>query len=137
MEWLLLLTTRSVKVKLYVKLLVQLFKLVPHEFANFSDGVIFPIELAAVIEDELHVVEEFLHAMVVVSIKALLNSAEVHGVLYDIEVVGHIIFSRVDWVVEDPGLVELPKSRDQALGCFIPRLIDWSVFRHFWQLKLV
>ena len=56
MEWLLLLTTRSVKVKLYVKLLVQLFKLVTHEFANFADGVIFPIELAAVIENELHVV---------------------------------------------------------------------------------
>lgn len=59
------------------------------------------VVLATVVEDELSVPGKVFRRLVLVGLQLLLHGAEVHGLLDDVVVVGHIVL--VDGVEERPG----------------------------------
>ena len=81
--------------------------------------------------------DEILHLSVLVSLQLLLDEAEVHGLLDDVEVVRNVQFLRVDWLVEYPRCVVFPQRVDQSFGGLIPAVVDLSLLRHFRNVQIL
>ena len=66
----------------------------------------------------------------------MLDEAEVHGLLDDVEVVGNVQFLRVDWLVEYPRCVVLPQRVHQSFGSLVPAIVNLSLLRHFRNVQI-
>ena len=85
-------------------MLVDLLELFPYLGALFAHPVQSTVVEVAVVEHLLHIVNEGLHAEVVIAGQSLLNQREVKRILHDLVVVGQVLRLRVDWVKENTRL---------------------------------
>ncbi len=76
-------------------------------------------------------------AAVLEVIEFVFDRAEVHRVLNDREVVRDAEFLQIHRLMEDPGLRTLPKGVQEALGCFVPVLINWRILELGWDLEVI
>jgi len=111
-------------VEVNVELCIEFVELIPDYFAHLSYRTIFSIVFNAVVENEVDIINEFLNVAIPIRVKFVFNGAEVHWLGHHVIVVGDFQFLWVNWVVEDPGLVSLPKLRQQLLCRYVPRLKD-------------
>lgn len=81
--------------------------------------------------------QEILHLCVDIITQILLYSWQVHWLLNYVEVIENVQLDWVDRLLENPGIIMLPKSLDQSLGCFIPTIIYWSLFRNIRDWKII
>lgn len=88
--------------------------------AHLADGAVLTVELQAVLEHKRHISQEVLHACVGVDVQSLFYSAEVHGSLYNVEIVRDAQLRGVDRLMENPGLGTFPQTVEQSLGSFVP-----------------
>ena len=86
----------------------------------FGNLVLNSVVLDAVVEDEFHVVAEFLDIVVDVEGQFFFYCAEIHGVLYDVEVVIDVVTAGVDGLVEVVASFCFPAQGEHFLCGFDP-----------------
>ena len=95
----------------------------------------FAIVLQAVLEDEVHIVEEVLKLEVLIRVQLALHSTEVHWLLDDVEVVWDRKFLWVNRLMENPSILVLPKVVEHSLGGLIPAVIYSSLVAYLGHLE--
>ena len=98
-------------------------------FAHNADLTVLSIVKQTVIEYQVQVLQEFLHLQVFVVGQVVLDRAEVHRVLDDLQVVRDPQLYEVHGLEEDPCAWVFPQRCHQATGCLVPTLVDLGVFR--------
>lgn len=85
--------------------------------------MLHPVVPVAILPNQLHILYELLRAHVEIMQEPLLDSAEVHGVGDDGEVVSDIEPYWVDWLDEVVGAFLLGAARHDLEGDFVPSLL--------------
>jgi hypothetical protein len=106
-------------------------KLVFDHFAHKANLGIFTVVKYTIIEYKLYIMQKLVHLHVLIVLKLLLHSTKVHRLLHYVKVIGNVELHRVNWLVENPGVLMLPKVAQESLGCFVPTIIDLDVVWHF------
>ena len=126
--------SHSSQVEFDVKLFIKSFELDSYLATHRSNSTIFSIIQQTVVKYELHVVNELLQRVVMVSVQALLDSAEIDWILHHFVVVRDAQLLWVDWLMEDTCVVQPPELAQQSLGHLIPGIEMYArLFRQHGQ----
>ena len=77
----------SAEVKFDIELLVKALEFVSHLVTYAPNVTVLTVVEEAVVEDEKHIVNEFLGRQVVISVQALLYGTKVNWLLHDIVII--------------------------------------------------
>jgi hypothetical protein len=92
-----------------------------------ASGAILPIVEQTIIEAPLHVLNDLLHGEILVVVEALLDGAEVNGILDDLEVVRDAKSIWINRFVKNRRRTASPDAVDESFGRFVPAIIQRSV----------
>jgi len=124
-------------VEVHEERVIQSVEFFTDTLAHDADLTVLSVVLNAVLEDEVHIVEEVLQLEVLIRVQFLLDEAKVHWLLNDVKIVGDVQLLRVDRLVEDPRLIMLPQGVYHALSGFVPAIVDLSMIRHIRDRKIL
>lgn len=116
--------TLGSNVEVHRQLLVLFVELLFDTPADLANLTVLTVILNAVLEDQVHVVEEVLELQILIRVQLLLYRAEIHWLLNDLEVVRDVQLLRVNRFKEDPSLLQLHEVSHHSLCGFIPRIVD-------------
>lgn len=97
-------------------------------FTHLADTSVLTVVELAIIEHQFHIIGELSDVRVFLLFQLLLNRAKVHRSFYNRWIVRDVQLLDVDWVMEDPCGLVLPKSLKHSLRCFLPVIINWGTF---------
>ena len=116
--------TLGSNVEVHRQLLVLFVELLSDTLADLANLTVLTVILNAVLEDQVHVVEEVLELQILIRVQLLLYRTEIHWLLNDLEVVRDVQLLRVNRFKEDPSLLQLHENSHNSLCSFIPRIVD-------------
>ena len=127
----------STFIEVKVELLRNRGILLMNRDSNLAHIAFCAIVDAAIIKYELHVLHEFIDALVLVLLKLRFDRREVHRVLHHRRVVQDVQRLIVDRVRKDVRLLVTLEHCEHSLRGLLPLVKDWSAFRHFRHLELI